>query len=219
MSLLTNFQDFATAVNVALDRIKAVIAKKADKTEIPTVPTDVSAFNNDVGYLTRHQDISGKQDRLTAGAGIDITNNVLSAKGYQLIKSMTTDFNGDVLIELDKPIKSCVIIAKINKAATATATMIVEVSKKNSGEYPQVMSRATGNNNGVLEYVKIKFFGSVISTESQHAVTQTPDGGSATASSYLNNDSSLTDFDEIYFSFSGNTTQAAGSEFSIYSKE
>jgi len=29
---------------------------------IPTVPTNVSAFNNDAGYLTQHQDISGKLD-------------------------------------------------------------------------------------------------------------------------------------------------------------
>ena len=31
---------------------------KADKTEIPTVPTNVSDFTNDAGYLTEHQDIS-----------------------------------------------------------------------------------------------------------------------------------------------------------------
>lgn len=31
---------------------------KADKTEIPTVPTNVSDFINDAGYLTEHQDIS-----------------------------------------------------------------------------------------------------------------------------------------------------------------
>lgn len=29
---------------------------------IPTVPTNVSAFTNDAGYLTQHQDISGKLD-------------------------------------------------------------------------------------------------------------------------------------------------------------
>lgn len=29
-----------------------------DTTEIPTVPTNVSAFNNDAGYLTEHQDLS-----------------------------------------------------------------------------------------------------------------------------------------------------------------
>lgn len=31
-----------------------------DKPTIPTVPTNVSAFTNDAGYLTKHQDISGK---------------------------------------------------------------------------------------------------------------------------------------------------------------
>lgn len=31
---------------------------KANKTEIPTVPTNVSEFTNDAGYLTEHQDIS-----------------------------------------------------------------------------------------------------------------------------------------------------------------
>ena len=30
----------------------------SDKPTIPTVPTQVSAFNNDAGYLTQHQDIS-----------------------------------------------------------------------------------------------------------------------------------------------------------------
>ena len=34
----------------------------SDKPTIPTVPTQVSAFNNDAGYLTQHQDISGKED-------------------------------------------------------------------------------------------------------------------------------------------------------------
>ena len=33
-----------------------------DKPTIPIVPTNVSAFNNDAGYLTQHQDISGKLD-------------------------------------------------------------------------------------------------------------------------------------------------------------
>ena len=33
-----------------------------DKPTIPVVPTNVSAFTNDAGYLTQHQDISGKLD-------------------------------------------------------------------------------------------------------------------------------------------------------------
>lgn len=34
-----------------------------NKPTIPTVPTNVSAFTNDAGYLTSHQDISGKEDK------------------------------------------------------------------------------------------------------------------------------------------------------------
>lgn len=33
-----------------------------NKPTIPVVPSDVSAFNNDVSYLTQHQDISGKMN-------------------------------------------------------------------------------------------------------------------------------------------------------------
>lgn len=35
----------------------------SNKPTIPTVPTNVSAFTNDAGYLTQHQDISGKEDK------------------------------------------------------------------------------------------------------------------------------------------------------------
>lgn len=61
---------------------------------IPTVPTNVSAFTNDAGYLTEHQSLdnyynktqtdnllAGKQHTLTAGANITIENNVISATG------------------------------------------------------------------------------------------------------------------------------------------
>ena len=75
--------------------------------EIPTVPTNVSAFENDAGYLTEHQalptklsqftddlgsspththsqyltehqDISGKEDAFSVGDGLDMTSSVLS---------------------------------------------------------------------------------------------------------------------------------------------
>lgn len=35
-----------------------------NKPTIPTVPTNVSSFTNDAGYLTSHQDISGKADKV-----------------------------------------------------------------------------------------------------------------------------------------------------------
>lgn len=59
---IANHENDASAMNSAIQDNKSAIATlqtgKADKTEIPTVPTDVSAFTNDAGYLTEHQDIS-----------------------------------------------------------------------------------------------------------------------------------------------------------------
>lgn len=45
---------------------------------IEDIPTKVSEFQNDAGYLTSHQDISGKQDVLDSGDGILIENNTIS---------------------------------------------------------------------------------------------------------------------------------------------
>lgn len=50
-----------------------------------TVPTAVSELNNDSGYQTAAQvqtAVEAKQDELTAGDHIDITNDVISATGY-----------------------------------------------------------------------------------------------------------------------------------------
>lgn len=79
-----------------------------DKPTIPTVPTSNTAFTNDAGYITSgdaqsqideavsckvdtstfetysgsvETALSGKQDTLSAGTGIDITDNVISATG------------------------------------------------------------------------------------------------------------------------------------------
>lgn len=50
-----------------------------NKPTIPTVPTNVSAFTNDVGYLTEHQDISGKANKIsvvqTSASTIEINPN------------------------------------------------------------------------------------------------------------------------------------------------
>lgn len=54
---------------------------------IPTVPTKLSEFTDDLGtspththsqYLTEHQDISGKEDAFTVGDGLNMASNVLS---------------------------------------------------------------------------------------------------------------------------------------------
>ena len=50
-----------------------------NKPTIPVIPTNVSAFTNDVGYLTEHQDISGKANKIsvvqTSASTIEINPN------------------------------------------------------------------------------------------------------------------------------------------------
>lgn len=53
----------------------------AKKTEIPTVPTKVSAFENDSGFLTSHQDISGK---------VNVTGSRGALAGYETTGTDTT---------------------------------------------------------------------------------------------------------------------------------
>lgn len=59
---ISGHENDASAMNSAIKDNKNAITTlqtdKADKTEIPTVPTNVSEFTNDAGYLTEHQDIS-----------------------------------------------------------------------------------------------------------------------------------------------------------------
>ena len=58
----------------------------SNKPTIPTVPTNVSEFTNDAGYLTQN-DIANKQDKLTAGENITIENNVISSTGGTQIQA------------------------------------------------------------------------------------------------------------------------------------
>jgi hypothetical protein len=71
------------------------LSNYATKAEIPTVPTNVSAFNNDAGYLTEHQSLSAYSTTqevtnminqsvsgvsYSASSGINISNNEISTK-------------------------------------------------------------------------------------------------------------------------------------------
>ena len=45
-----------------------------DLTDKPTIPTKISDLTNDSGYLTQHQDVSGKADKATTLSGYGITD-------------------------------------------------------------------------------------------------------------------------------------------------
>lgn len=66
----------------------------SDKPTIPVVPTNVSSFNNDAGYLTSHQDITGKENtsnKVTTISSSSTNTQYPSAKCvYDLIGDVET---------------------------------------------------------------------------------------------------------------------------------
>ena len=54
----------------------------SNKPTIPTVPTEVSAFTNDAGYLTEHQDISGKADKNLSNVDNETFKAKVEASGF-----------------------------------------------------------------------------------------------------------------------------------------
>lgn len=73
-----------------------------NKPTIPTVPTNISSFTNDVGYLTEHQDITGKEDKTNKTTTIDneSTNTQYpSAKAvYDYVEGLNTYSTDEVRI-------------------------------------------------------------------------------------------------------------------------
>ena len=73
-----------------------------DKPTIPTVPTNVSAFTNDAGYLTQHQDISGKLDTSKVKSTYSTTSGDIYDVSYINstigdISSALDSINGEVI--------------------------------------------------------------------------------------------------------------------------
>ena len=83
-------------------QVDTSLESKADKTEIPTVPTKVSAFTNDAGYLTEHQtlktingeSIIGSGDIVITGGGEE-TDPVWTAEkvNYSTTEEMNIELN------------------------------------------------------------------------------------------------------------------------------
>lgn len=90
-------EDFATADKAITDTIGAVTEGKtvvemiadAESAAKAAIPTNVSAFNNDAGYLTAHQDISGKADKADTLAGYGITDAYTKTEVNDLVAGMT----------------------------------------------------------------------------------------------------------------------------------
>ena len=119
------------------------------------IPTDVSAFNNDSGYITQANlsgyakssavtqeisaAVSGKQDTLTAGSGISIVNNVISATGG----------GGGIVdpsLDGDSP----------NAVANSAITEALNDKLDITGYTQPIQSDWNQTNNGKLDYIKNK---------------------------------------------------------------
>jgi hypothetical protein len=93
LSAFTN--DVGFIAEGQLPQIFAPVAISGDyddlinKPTIPTVPTDVSAFNNDAGYLTA-SDISGKEDKLSTIGASGETLNAEIGKYYRFSQEVNT---------------------------------------------------------------------------------------------------------------------------------
>lgn len=67
-------EEIAARINDVRE-VKATLESKADKSEIPTVPTNVSAFTNDAGYLTEHQSLNNYYTKTEVNASLETKAN------------------------------------------------------------------------------------------------------------------------------------------------
>ena len=85
----------ANTANLLTNSAYSSSNKIATMSDLPTVPTNVSAFTNDAGYLTEHQDISGKEDisnKVTSISASSTDTQYPSAKAvYDAIPSVPSN--------------------------------------------------------------------------------------------------------------------------------
>ena len=73
--------------------------EEAEAAAKSAIPTNVSEFTNDAGYLTEHQDISDKADKATTLAGYGITDAYTQSEVNNLISGIT-HFTTQVVTEI-----------------------------------------------------------------------------------------------------------------------
>ncbi len=113
-----------------------------DKPTIPDVPTNVSAFNNDAGYLTEHQDISGKEDMTTIVAPVNATDATLP------VTSLTCDVGK--YYRLDVPVETLAVTLPAITDSTTVRTVVIYLT---GGTTPAVTITSTAIEGGVAPNV------------------------------------------------------------------
>lgn len=96
-AILTEASTRSEAIKAINDSIGTVaegktvvkLIEEAEASAKAAIPVNVSAFTNDAGYLTTHQDISGKADRSTTLAGYGILDAYTKDQVNEAISSIT----------------------------------------------------------------------------------------------------------------------------------
>lgn len=128
-------EDFVTQ-NIADAELasKEVLSEYALKSELPIIPTNVSEFVNDAGYLTSHQDISGKADKSEVDeivARVDAVEDALENKAESSHTHTIAEITDYVAPEIPS-LDGYATEAYVNSAVSdkATAEQLTAVSDK-----------------------------------------------------------------------------------------
>ena len=126
-----------------------------DKPTIPTVPTNVSAFTNDAGYLTSHQDISGKEDASNKVSSWSSTTNNTHYPGEKLVKD-SLDAKQDTLVSGInlKTINNQSLLGSGNISVSGGGSVTVDDALSSTSENPvqnKVIYSALGNKQDTID--------------------------------------------------------------------
>lgn len=123
------------------------------KPTIPTVPTNVSAFENDAGYLTQHQDISGKLDANKLPEAINAALAQAKESGEFDGEDGYTPVKGKDYTDGDDGVSPIVTVSAITGGHRITITDVngaktvdvMDGSKGDSGRGISTIARTSGN--------------------------------------------------------------------------
>ena len=176
-------EELVTKHDVSVERERAELAEgalsealeqKADKSEIPEIPVNVSAFENDAGYLTEHQSLEGLATKEELNTGLDskLTKSELIRADGSLYNEITNEFGNQALLWNEDDgggsifrnnQKNVVSFVGVNQdEPTGVCAQIYSKFIRNDAEKEQVQnkgSRLNINPNGMF-YTKGKVSGS-----------------------------------------------------------
>ena len=126
-------EDLGNIANVdfsayALNSDLSEVAKSGDYYDLKNLPTNLSDFQNDAGYLTEHQDISGKANIsdlaavATSGDYADLDNKPLIPKIPKNISSFTNDSGYQTAAQVNSLISALNNIKSLSSSGTISLT-------------------------------------------------------------------------------------------------